>query len=308
MQLSPLAFFNWKNARIIIDIRPEHDFIKGSFPQAISFPINNTEPKDFFTALSEKDFSYPVHIIDADGTPAIHGTAHHFYFVEGGYNAYKKWRDNVYAEGPSIGIIAGKTGSGKTECLRGLANKGKQVIDLEALAAHKGSVFGELDKAQPSLEQFHHDVITAWLHLDPRQPVWMEEKGYLLGRLGIPEILYKKMTSACLFELDTSFEERLLHIQQEYITADKVWFSKCIKKLEKRMGFSANHKALHFHATGQMNKCLRILLQYYDSAYDDKRKTFSGKAVYNIHAADFENTETIENLESQILASVLKTI
>jgi tRNA 2-selenouridine synthase len=303
MQLSPFAFFNWKNARTIIDIRSENDFLKGSFPQAISLPVNHTEPQDFFSVLLQKAFAHQVHIIDTDGRTATDANTHNLYFLEGGYNAYKRWRENVYAEGPSIGIIAGKTGSGKTECLRMLGQKCKQVIDLEALAAHKGSVFGEFNVEQPSLEQFHYNVLTAWLSLDVHRPVWMEEKGNLLGRLGIPEMLYKNMTTACLFELDNAFEARLQHIKEEYANVDKAWFSHCIRKLETRMGFSANHKALYYHETGQINKCLRILLQYYDNAYDDKRKSFLSKAVFKINTADFENADTIKKLEAQILSN-----
>ncbi|HEX5024061.1 MAG TPA: hypothetical protein VFV68_02265, partial [Agriterribacter sp.] len=258
MPVSPSAFFNWRSNRTIIDIRPAYVFMKGSFPGAISFASEKFHsPANLFECLVKMHFPAPVHLIDTDGSIATHVPTHNnFDFLEGGYRAYQQWRDHIYAVGPPVGIISGKTGSGKTELLRQLEKTGRQVIDLEALAMHKGSAFGGLETAQPPIEQFQYAIAKAWLSLNPALPVWMEDKGPLLGKAGIPATLYQRMANACLFELDLPFEKRLLHIKEEYSGVDKKWFRTCIKELEKRMGFSANHKALHFHETGQVDKCL----------------------------------------------------
>ena len=111
--------------------------------------------------------------------------------------------------------------------------------------------------------------------------------------------MYRKMISANVFELDTPFGSRLQHIREEYAGMDKRTFAACIKKLEKRMGFSANHKALYFHETGQTDKCLRLLLNYYDRAYDHL-KTTTATTKHSIEFSACTNNESIRRLEAMI--------
>jgi tRNA 2-selenouridine synthase SelU len=131
-------------------------------------------------------------------------------------------------------------------------------------------------------------------------PVWIEDKGPVLGKLRVPEKLYLKMISADIFELDTPLESRMQHIREEYAGIDKRTFAACIKKLEKRMGFSTNHKALHFYETGQTDKCLRLLLDYYDRAYDHLKKSTTVKAKYTVEFAACTREERIRQLEAML--------
>ena len=91
-------------------------------------------------------------------------------------------------------------------------------------------------------------------------PVWIEEKGPFLGKLGIPATLYKKMIEAFIVELDVPFAERLIHVQNEYSQHEKKFFTNQIRKLEPRIGTSACHKALHYYSVGQLEKCFNLLL------------------------------------------------
>lgn len=301
MPLSPLAFFSWKTKRYIIDIRPAAVFSRGSFSGAISAPADQFDSISVLLVHLKKHYpSAPMHLIDTDGSIAIALTSHDIDCLEGGYNAFQHWRDNLYTGDPAIAVVAGKTGCGKTEFLRTLAKKGRQVIDLELLASHRGSVFGALATDQPAVEQFQFDLLKAWISLNPDLPVWIEDKGPVLGKLRVPEKLYRKMISANIFELDTPLESRLQHIQEEYTGMDKKIFTACIKKLEKRMGFSANHKALHFHETGQTDKCLRLLLHYYDRAYDHLKKSTTAKTKYTVEFAACTNEERIQQLEAML--------
>ena len=71
--------------------------------------------------------------------------------LDGGYRAYRRHLRELFEQGPRVIIVGGRTGVGKTRVLRALAAKNHQVLDLEALAAHRGSAFGDLKgAAQPS--------------------------------------------------------------------------------------------------------------------------------------------------------------
>lgn len=304
MPLSPLAFFSCKTKRHIVDIRSAAVFARGSFPGALSVPAAQFDSAPaLLIHLRKKYTSAPIHLIDADGGIATALTPYDMDCMEGGYNVFQHWRDNIYTGGPAIAVVSGKTGCGKTEFLRTLAKKGRQVIDLELLANHRGSVFGAFATGQPAVEQFQFDVLKTWLSFNPDSPVWIEDKGPALGKLRVPEKLYQKMISANVFELDTPFESRLQRIQEEYTGIDKKIFSGYIKKLVNRMGFSANHKALHFHETGQTDKCLRLLLDYYDRAYDHLKKSKKVKTKHTITFSACINEESVRQLEAMIMSS-----
>jgi hypothetical protein len=174
MLLAPDTFFNWPGPRILMDIRPAAVFVKGSLAGAVSVPVESFSTWDIFTAaLQEHIPKQAVHVIDMDGKLAAPLAADKGVFcLAGGYRAFKSWRQAVFSSGPPIGLVGGKTGSGKTELLHTLLQMGRQVIDLEGLARHKGSVFGDTKEKQPPPEAFQNQLLSAWLRLDADVPVW----------------------------------------------------------------------------------------------------------------------------------------
>jgi tRNA 2-selenouridine synthase len=91
-------------------------------------------------------------------------------------------------------VLAGRTGSGKTRLLRALADAGAQVLDLEGLAAHRGSVLGGLpDQAQPSQKAFDSRLWQALRQLDASRPVFVESESKKIGRLQVPDALIARM-------------------------------------------------------------------------------------------------------------------
>ncbi len=219
-------------------------------------------------------------------------------------NNFNSLQDYIYDHGPALAVISGKTGCGKTEFLRTLKAKGRQVMDLEALAHHRGSVFGALGEDQPGVEQFLVDLSKNWFSFNSALPVWIEDKGSVIGKLRVPEKLYQRITSSTFFELNVPFEKRLQHIKEEYALMDKNVFAGCIKKLERRMGFSANHKALHFYKIGQIDKCLSLLLDYYDRAYDHIKKSSPVKKNIAIEFTACTNEKYILQLEAMVSATI----
>ncbi|CAM3676438.1 tRNA 2-selenouridine(34) synthase MnmH [Roseateles saccharophilus] len=117
--------------------------------------------------------------------------------LTGGYKAYRaRVRDDLAAlpAGFSWQVLCGRTGSGKTRLLHALALEGAQVLDLEALAAHRGSVLGALpDAPQPSQKAFDSQLWAALRALDPARPVFVESESRKIGRIAVPEALLAAM-------------------------------------------------------------------------------------------------------------------
>ncbi len=274
--IDPLSFFLWKDPRLLIDLRPADSFVKGSLNHAFSLPIEEQIPNDeLYDRLKNLKGDKPLHLIDLKGQLARQiGEKMSIDYLEGGYKTFKKWRENAFSSGPTVYLIGGYTGSGKTLLLQHLQTHGHQVIDLEKMAVHKGSVFGSIPQGgQPLHEHFQNNLLSTWLTLNPALPVFIEEKGPFLGKNGVPRSLYEQMAQAKKIYLNVSFEERLSFILREYSHLKGEKFRKTLRSLEPRMGMSQNHKALHFHDIGQREKCFELLLQYYDKTYENRRKT-----------------------------------
>ncbi len=114
--------------------------------------------------------------------------------LEGGYKSYRHFVVENLSVNWNMIILGGLTGSGKTHILGYLKDKGHQVIDLEGLANHKGSAFGSLGQLpQPSSENFANLLFDEWKHVDPCQPVWLEDESRNIGTVFMPEEFYLNM-------------------------------------------------------------------------------------------------------------------
>ena len=296
--LDPLSFFLWKEPRLLVDVRPAASFRKGSLENARSVPEDQySNPEELLYQIQNLQAEGPLHLIDRDGTTAEYlsrGTP--IKHLKGGYKTFKIWRDAAFDIGPPLYLLGGYSGSGKTEFLQHLELNHHQVINLESLSGHKGSIFGS-SHSQPLHDTFQNTLLHLWYSMETNAPVWIEEKGPFLGQVGLPPSLYQKMLATPMIHLDVAFEQRLVHILQAYALFDHDTFRDSLRSLEERMGTSQNHKAVHFHDTGQKEKCFELLLRYYDRAYEKRReKYWSGKIIHIDHAHD-DIPGTLEKIE-----------
>ncbi|MDY0240394.1 MAG: tRNA 2-selenouridine(34) synthase MnmH [Bacteroidales bacterium] len=208
------------------------------------------------------------------------------YTLENGYKAYRNHLLGFFNNiPPTIHVLGGLTGSGKTERLLQMAAAGEQVIDLEGLANHKGSAFGNLgNPPQPSTEHFQNLLFRAFSQMDPSRPVWLEDESRNVGRCSLPDGLWEKMQQARLFLLETSREERVERLMREYGNFDPDVLETAILKIQKRLGFDQSKKAIEACHNGNIRKALEICLAYYDKAYNYQLET--RKKNYGIHTFD----------------------
>lgn len=140
--------------------------------------------------------------------------------LEGGYKAF---RNHVLAELERLPglyrfhVIAGPTGSGKTRILQAMAGQGAQVLDLEGLACHKGSVLGgQPGQAQPGQKWFETCLWHALAAFDPARPVFVESESRKIGRLRLPEALFLAMQQAPCSEIRVARDDRVAFLLQDY--------------------------------------------------------------------------------------------
>ena len=140
--------------------------------------------------------------------------------LEGGY---KQYRHLVLEELQTLPgrfdyrVVCGPTGSGKTRLLTALRTQGRQVLDLEALANHRGSVLGRVPgEGQPTQKGFDSALRAALLALDPQEPVFVEAESKRIGFVSLPDALVTSMRAARCIYVDVPFAERVRYLLEDY--------------------------------------------------------------------------------------------
>ncbi len=200
--------------------------------------------------------------------------------VNGGYKGFRRYAASVINQSWSFKVITACTGSGKTELLLKLQELGEQVIDLEGLANHKGSVFGGLGHApQPTTEQFENDLFWAIKDLDINRTIWVEDESMCIGHVFIPQEFYQRMHFSPLVKVDLSLDQRIERLVKEYALFTKEELTHAISKITKRLGGDNAKHAVEAIERGDFHEATRILLWYYDKAYnrsiEERRKLMS---------------------------------
>lgn len=140
--------------------------------------------------------------------------------LDGGYKAYRRAVVADLSALPrqfSWRVVCGLTGTGKSRLLRALHDAGSQVLDLEALAAHRGSVLGSLpEKAQPPQKLFESRIWSALHRFDARRPVYVEAESKKVGELRVPEALIESMWSSECVVIEAPVAVRVALLKEEY--------------------------------------------------------------------------------------------
>jgi tRNA 2-selenouridine synthase len=165
-------------------------------------------------------------------------------------------------------VVAGFTGCGKTELLHALARDGEQVLDLEALASHRGSAFGGVGlPAQPTHREFERAVRRAVAAADPQRVLWVEDEGPFIGRVGLPLEVVDRVSRAPIVELRASFDDRVLRIAASFAPANVPELVAAIGRSVDRVGAQCAAAAAAHVRSGDLPAAVRLLLPAYDEAY-----------------------------------------
>ena len=213
--------------------------------------------------------------------------------LEGGYQAYRRALIAALDELPAhfqYRVICGSTGSGKSRLLQVLRAQGAQVLDLEALANHRGSVLGLVPgQPQPGQKQFESRVWDGLRRFDPARPVYIESESKKVGDLRVPLALIECMRSApCLrLELPLDARVRLLLEDYDFFVTDSAAFCERLDALRAVRGSEVVKAWQAAARAGRTPEVVRdLLVAHYDPIYaQSTKRNFAGTAALHLELA-----------------------
>ena len=194
--------------------------------------------------------------------------------LAGGYKTYRREvTARLYDSDLPLRIVLldGNTGSGKTEVLQLLAARGEQVIDLEGLAGHRGSLFGGFaGHAQPSQKMFESRLLAAIEAIDPRRPVIVEAESSRVGERMVPPALWQSMATAARIEITAPAQARASYLVRTYrdIVEDLPALEATMARLPTPPGRKRLEEWRQLAAAGAFEELALALIElHYDPAY-----------------------------------------
>ncbi|MCS6995555.1 MAG: tRNA 2-selenouridine(34) synthase MnmH [Casimicrobiaceae bacterium] len=246
-----------------------------------------------------KRSGFTTHMLREIGFPAVQ--------LEGGYKAYRR-RVNADLEAwPArfrFVTVCGLTGCGKTALLAALARTGAQVIDLEGLARHRGSLLGATAEPQPSQKRFDSLLWDALRRLDPARPVFVESESKKIGLVQMPEALRAAMQTGETVWLEAPLEARVAHIRAEYphLAADPVGLVERLAPLKALVGGERLARWRALAEAGEVDRLFASLMtEHYDPLY---RRTISN----NYPHLDRGTALRLDRIEPEALTSAASAL
>ena len=216
--------------------------------------------------------------------------------LAGGYRTYRRGVvAALYDAAPAFRavLLDGPTGVGKTAVLARLARRGVQTLDLEALANHRGSVFGEMGP-QPSQKLFESRLAADLAKLDPARPVAMEAESSRIGERFLPPVLWRAMQAAPRIALCASVEARAAALARTYAAtaADPARLQALLERLPGRHGGQRLDAWRRLAEAGEIEALVADLIaEHYDPAYARAHRDAPRDPLGRIALADVSEAE-----------------
>lgn len=321
----------------VLDVRTPDEYVKGHIPGAINFPLFNNDERKIIGSIYKQKGRNPAFLkglefagrklkgfvsgakeITKDNQLLIYcwrgglrssslawllDTAGiKTSVLKGGYKTFRRYVLDYFHTSFKFLVIGGMTGSGKTELLRHIQGINMQVIDLEALAHHKGSAFGSLGQAeQTTNEQFENNIFNQLLPFNPAETIWIEDESQNIGCNLIPAPLFNQILQADLIYLDVPVQNRIRRLVKDYSSFDMDVLKSCIQKISKRLGGLRTNNALEALKNENFHQVAKIMLQYYDKTYAYSMKKRDPSRIYPVEIS----TEDIPTTAANILKNLI---
>ncbi|MBV9387728.1 MAG: tRNA 2-selenouridine(34) synthase MnmH [Chroococcidiopsidaceae cyanobacterium CP_BM_ER_R8_30] len=329
----------------IIDVRSKSEFVEDHIPGAINLPVlNDAERAEVGTiykrcpftarktgaALVAKNISQ--HLVEhfaakeKDYRPLVYcwrggqrsnslatvltQIGWRVTVIEGGYKTYRAYvRDQLQqlSEQFNYRVLCGLTGSGKTHILGRLNQQGVQVLDLEALANHRGSLLGQewesQPLSQPSQKYFESLLLEQLRSFDPDWPVWVESESNKIGQVYLPQSLWQKMKQASCIEVQLPISARVQFLLQEYphlMTHSDALKAK-LELLKSRYGWQKLNQWYQMIDSGQWEIFVKDMIEcHYDPTYSRSMQRDFTQVERALHLPDLSDS-SIDNFLAALL-------
>jgi tRNA 2-selenouridine synthase len=338
--LPPLGVFARHDFDAVIDVRSPAEFAEDHLPGALNLPVLSNEERatvgtlyvqesrfrarkvgaalvarnaadHLETALSDRDGSFRPLVYCWRGgqrsgsfATILKAVGWRVEVLDGGYQRWRRAVNTLLYDTPLQArpvLLDGNTGTAKTELLRHLSDLGLQVVDLEGLAQHRGSLFGSVGQ-QPSQKMFEGRLAHALADLDPSKPVILEAESSKIGDRIIPPSLWHAMRSADRIRLNAPLPVRAAYLARRYedIVADPARLDTVLDQLIPHQGHAL---VAHWHSMareGAFEALASSLMEHhYDPRYTRQRGRAGGSNAVAL---------TLDDLSSSALPAAAERI
>jgi tRNA 2-selenouridine synthase len=193
--------------------------------------------------------------------------------LRGGYKAFRgqviDFFEDFSPTAPLI-VIHGMTGTGKTTFINGLDNQNWTAIDLEGLACHRGSAFGEVGLDQTlSQKRFETLLWDSFRQASPDRPIVLEGESQRIGKISLPGNLYEVMSASCKVWCYASLDTRVSRLAVEYAREEyREAMAAALERIKKKLGGQRYAELAGMLAAWDIEGLGRGLIEhYYDKLY-----------------------------------------
>ncbi|WP_404450979.1 tRNA 2-selenouridine(34) synthase MnmH [Virgibacillus necropolis] len=328
-----------KEAHTMIDVRSPKEFDEATIPGSINIPIFDNDERaevgtiykqvgseaakergleifsaklpDFINAFASIETSKTVFcwrggMRSKTAATVLDLIGNQSFRLSGGIRSYRQWvvhtLDNYQLKSEAY-VLNGYTGSGKTILLEKLSQNGYPVLDLEGMASHRGSIFGQIGLDPSNQKKFESQLVEALSEHQNAPFLFMEGESKRIGKVTIPDFLYNHKENGIQVFVDLPVEERIKNILDDY----QPWnnpekFMEAFNLIKKRI-HTPIAKDIHDHLTNEeYSSAVQLLLEYYyDPRYEHATKVYPNDKIITIQAQTIEEAfQQVQGLIKEI--------
>jgi tRNA 2-selenouridine synthase len=227
------------------------------------------------------------------------------YRLQGGVRAYRQWVVKMLEQfqlTSRIIVLNGYTGTGKTHILRKLAEKGYPVLDVEGLAGHRGSIFGQIRLKPNNQKTFEALLLDELLRTQDQPVLLMEAESKRIGKVVMPEFLVEGKEKGIQIFLEMPVEQRIQHILEDYQPQEhKEECLAAFERIRRRIHTPIAAEIERHLLMNQFDQAVALLLEHY---YDPRYEHASGRYTTDSSVITAHNTDDAVERISRLLASM----
>lgn len=332
---------NYRQFDMVIDVRSPDEFAEDHIPGAVNYPVLSNEERILVGTMYKQESPFEAkkigaaliakriaHYIENDFInkpknwhPLIYcwrggkrsGSMTHILrqigwnaqILDGGYKSYRREvvsKLNVLPTAFTYIVVTGQTGSAKSRVLEKLHHLGAQVLDLETIAVHKGSVLGNIPNApQPSQKMFETQLVLALEKFDPSKPVYVEAESRKIGTLHVPDVLLEKMRQSPCIKIEASMDARV-----DYLIHDYGYFindpENLIRTIDYLKELHSKEKLEHWKLLIKDNQWSTLVRELLEQHYDALYRRSQNSNYINYEKATSYNTADLSAQGIEVLA------